>query len=105
MAKIYKGHDIDAALCRIGFMRETDGDHLWYYFPNTSVRTKISHGMKGHDIGQELFSMMARQLHLTNKQFHNVIENKINREQYKEILKTKHLLPSSHKHTTDTFTK
>jgi hypothetical protein len=74
MSKVYSGRVVEAALCGKGFLKESDGDHIRYYLPNATgtdriVRTKISHGMKGSTLDAWLLSQMARQLHLTKKQF------------------------------------
>jgi len=69
MGRIRKGREINSALCQKGFRRETDGDHLCYILTGSDIKTKISHGMMGRDIGSELLGLMARQLHLTKKKF------------------------------------
>ena len=88
MGRIRKGRDIDAALCKKGFLRETDGNHICYLLENSSVKTKISHGMKGCDVGPELLGLMARQLHLTKNQFLDLIDCTLDEEGYREILRT-----------------
>ena len=87
MGNIRKGRDIDSALCKKGFHRESDGDHLWYTLIGTNVKTKISHGMMGHDIGPELLGLMARQLHLTKKQFLELIDCPLDEDGYRQILR------------------
>jgi hypothetical protein len=67
MSSVRKGRNIDAALSKKGFQRETDGDHIRYVLTGTDVKTKISHGAMGDTIGANLISRMARQLHLTKK--------------------------------------
>jgi predicted RNA binding protein YcfA (HicA-like mRNA interferase family) len=69
MGRIRKGREIDAALYKKGFQRVIDGDHVYYCRTDSGVKTKISHGMKGRDLGPELLGIMARQLHLTKAQF------------------------------------
>ncbi len=86
MGRVRKGRDIDAALCKKGFRREIDGDHIYYFFPGTKIRTKLSHGMKGHTIGPELLALMARQLHLTKSQFLALIDCTLDEEGFREIL-------------------
>ena len=87
MGKIRKGRDIDSALCKKGFHREIDGDHLWYTLISSNVKTKISHGMMGHDIGPELQGLIAKQLHLTKRQFSYLIDCSLDAEGYREILR------------------
>lgn len=93
MSRVRKGRDIDAALCKKGFSRETDGDHVCYALVGTNVRTKISHGMKGHDIGPELLGVMARQLHLTARQFLNLIDCPLDEAGYRAILQEFGIIP------------
>ena len=87
MGKIRKGRDIDAALCKKGFLREIDGNHLWYSLTDTKVKTKISHGMMGRDIGPELLGLMAKQLHLTKQQFLDLIDCPLDEEGYRQVLR------------------
>jgi len=91
MSKTYSGRVVDAALCKKGFLKESDGDHIRYFLPNTAgtdwiVRTKISHGMKGSEIDAWLISQMARQLHLTKAQFLELIDCPLDEENYRKIL-------------------
>jgi len=87
MGNIRKGRDIDSALRRKGFYCETDGDHLWYTLIGSDVKTKTSHGMMGRDIGPELLGLMARQLHLTKKQFLELIDCPLDEKGYRQILR------------------
>ena len=87
MGNVRKGRDIDVGLCDAGFVREIDGDHIRYVLPGTDLRTKISHGMKGHDVGRELIGLMAQQLHLTKRQFLALIDGEISEDEYREILR------------------
>ncbi len=96
MGKVYSGRTIEAALLKKGFLKESDGDHIRYYFPNKArtdwvVRTKISHGMQGKTIDSWLLTQMARQLHLTKAQFLELIDCTLSEEDYREILKTQGL--------------
>ena len=86
MGRTRKGRDIDSALCQKGFRRAIDGDHICYFFSGSHVKTKISHGMMGRDIGPELLGLMAKQLHLTKKQFLLLIDCTMTEEMYREIL-------------------
>ena len=91
MGRVYSGRVIDAALCKKGFLKEADGDHIRYFLPNETgtdwiVRTKISHGMKGSTIDAWLLSQMARQLHLTKNQFFDLIDCTLDEESYRGIL-------------------
>jgi len=87
MGNVRKGRDIDVGLCGAGFIREVDGDHIRYVLTGTDVQTKISHGMKGHDVGRELVGLMARQLHLTKRQFLALIDGEMSEDECREILR------------------
>ena len=86
MSNVRKGREIDTALCKKGFYCETDSDHLCYFLTGSNVRTKMSHGMRGRDIGPELLSLMARQLHLTKKQFLALIDCTMDEDGYRAII-------------------
>ena len=86
MSSVRKGRNIDSALCKKGFQRETDGDHIRYVLSGTDVKTKVSHGAMGDTIGANLISRMARQLHLTKKQFLALIDCPLNEDGYRAIL-------------------
>ncbi len=84
--------DIDAALRKKGFGCKTKSDHFryTYFLPDgtkTDIQTKISHGMGNTSLSADLISKMARQLHLTKKQFLNFIDCTLSEEMYREILK------------------
>ena len=86
MSRVRQGRDIDAALCKKGFRRETDGDHVCYLLTNSHVRTKVSHGTMGDTIGVNLISRMARQLHLSKAQFLDLIDCTLGEDGYRAIL-------------------
>ena len=91
MSKVYSGRVIDSMLCKKGFFKESDGDHIRYFLPNEAgtdwiVRTKMSHGMRGGTIDAWLIAQMARQLHLTKTQFLNLIDCSLNEKGYRAIL-------------------
>ena len=95
MSKVRKGRVVNAALCKKGFRREVDGDHVCYEFPGSDVRTKISHGMLGQDIGRELLGLMARQVHLNFSQFLELIDCSLGKEGYRAILSEHGLVSES----------
>ena len=69
--------DVDAALLQKGFL-SGEGDHAFFIYhtvdgKKTRARTKTSHG-KGFDIGDNLISQMAKQCHLTNAQFKDLVD-------------------------------
>jgi len=89
MGSTRKGRDIDAALRQKGFRRDPKGDHVFYYFGDTTITTKMSHGMLGSSLSAKLIGEMARQLHLTKKQFLELIDCTMTKEMYREILHEK----------------
>ena len=94
MADVRSGRDIDSALVKKGFLRFHEGDHVRYRFygpsgDNPVARTKISHGMLGRTVGAKLISLMAKQLHLTKKQFLQLIDCTMTEKAYRETLRGK----------------
>jgi hypothetical protein len=92
MSSVRKGRTIDSALCKKGFRRETGGDHICYflldeYGEDTDIKTKASHGAMGDTVSTNLISRMARQLHLTKKQFLDLIDCPLNEEGYRQVLR------------------
>ena len=90
MSSTRSGRIIDSALCKKGFVRSVDSDHIVYRLFSINgellARTKISHGMTGSSISVHLISVMARQLHLTKNQFLELIDCPLDEEGYREIL-------------------
>jgi len=84
---VRSGRQIDSALCKKGFQRETIGKHIHYFFGEDSqIVTHMSHGMMGHTLSANLISLMARQLHLTKKQFLALIDCTIDEDGYRAII-------------------
>ena len=86
MGSTRKGRDIDASLRKKGFSRDVSGDHVYYYFGGTRVKTKMSHGMMSSSLSVELISDMARQLRLTKRQFLDLIDCPLDEAGYRAIL-------------------
>ena len=91
MGSTRKGRDVDAALRQKGFRCDRSGKHIWYYFREASgddsdVKVMISHGMGGSSLSAKLIGNMARQLHLTKKQFLALIDCPLDEEGYRAIL-------------------
>ena len=94
MANVRSGREVDAALRKKGFLRETDGDHVHYCLLSSdgrksTVKTQISHGMSGSAISAGLISKMARQLRLTKSQFLDLIDCSLSGDDYRIILRNK----------------
>ncbi|MGL4593391.1 MAG: hypothetical protein ACRCUY_01535 [Thermoguttaceae bacterium] len=91
---VRKGREINSALCRKGFIRHEDGDHIRYFlFTKTGERriasTKISHGMMGTTLSPKLVSVMAMQLHLSKDDFLALIDCTISESDYRNKLNEK----------------
>jgi len=93
MGSVRPGRSIDSALRKKGFLRESDGAHVHYYLlrsvgEKSMIKTKISHGMMGSMISAKLIGEMAHQLHLTKKQFLNLIDCALDERNYREHLRS-----------------
>jgi hypothetical protein len=86
MGSTRKGRDIDAALRKKGFHRDVSGDHIVFYYDNTRISTKMSHGIMGRSLSSKLIGDMARQLHLSTRQFLALIDCPLNETGYRAIL-------------------
>jgi len=92
MGRVRSAREIDGALREKGFHRKVDGKHIHYFFygqdgEKTGIFTLMSHGMGSTTIGDSLLSLMARQLHLTKKQFLDLIDCPLDEEGYRAILR------------------
>lgn len=85
-----KTNKIDASLQKKGFDK-TNRDHNYYILyvegKKTKIHTKISHSAT--EIDDFLVKQMARQVRLDRKQFEDLIECPLSKEDYIEILKEK----------------
>lgn len=92
MGNVRSKHSIAAGLTKKGFIQFSDADHVHFYLSKdannlSDINTKISHGPKSETIGVELISKMARQCHLSRKQFLDLIDCRLAEEAYREILR------------------
>ena len=92
MRSVRSGRKIDSALQKKGFLRDSDADHVHYFFlhgngDHTQIKTKMSHGMGGSTLSAKLISDMAKQLHLTKKQFLDLIDCPLDEEGYRQVLR------------------
>jgi hypothetical protein len=88
--RVCKRTEVEAALVRKGFLLDPDRDHKFYSFIRDGkcvARTKVSHGSKHRDLTRELLSCMARQCHLTNSDFLQLIECTMSQQQYETELR------------------
>ena len=85
-----KAREVRRGLRRKGF-RETDSRHrkLEYYKLNGQeggVNTLMSHGSE-RDLGDHLLGQMARQIHLTRRQFDDLIDCRLSQADYEAMLR------------------
>ena len=88
---VYSSHKVESSLQKKGFKKEP-GDHNSFvlYDENgyrTNVWTKTSHN--GQDINTYLQKEMARQTHLSKRDFANLIECPLSKKEYYKILREK----------------
>lgn len=87
--------DIESALLRKGFVKRFDGDHRFFDFfqgERFFFFTKVSHGTKYKEIGDDLLSQMAKQCHLSKKQFLELIDCSMSQEDYETILRENEII-------------
>lgn len=82
--------DIKKNLQKKGFIVDNQRDHIWFNYittdgKKTPIRTKISHGKS--DIGDDLISKMARQTRISKKQFVELVECSLSKDEYFELVK------------------
>jgi len=89
MGNVRSKRDIDAALRKKGFLRDDDGTHIQYRFACLPrIRTMMSHGAMSATLSAKLIGDMSRQLHLTKKQFLELIDCTLDEDGYRKILST-----------------
>jgi len=84
----YPARDIERALLAKGFKLEKRAERYFFLYTNgrrTRVQTHISHGER--DVSENLFSHMARQLHLTKAELRDLVECTLSGERYVELLR------------------
>lgn len=88
-----KTKDIKASLTNKGFVPE-QRDHSFFFLyvedRKSSIRTKISHSIK--EYSTNLLSLVARQLHLSNKQLESFLDCPLGYDEYVSILQKKQKL-------------
>jgi predicted RNA binding protein YcfA (HicA-like mRNA interferase family) len=85
----FKATKVKKALEKKGFEKK-NGDHNYYEFWHKGklvVSTKTSHN--NQDIGDSLIGMMSRQVQLEKKQFLDLINCPLSKEDYIKILERK----------------
>jgi len=85
-----KRKDVESALSQKGFELQDGGDHRYYVFlfqARRVARTKVSHGTKYKDLGDDLLDHMARQCHLTKSNFLDLVDCSLSQQGYEDILR------------------
>ena len=83
--------DLEAALERKGFVRDDRHHHYFIYETmsgmRTPIRTRTSHGSaKYKTLGNPLLAKMAKDCHLTNKEFLDLVDCPLEREAYDQLV-------------------
>lgn len=72
-----------------GFVEVTNRDHIYFWLvvdgKDTGIKTKVSHGEV--ECNDRLLGFMARQVHLSRKDFDNLIDCKLGKESYLNLLR------------------
>lgn len=81
--------DVEKGLLSKGFL-PTQNDHRRFTYwdlegKKTQIRTKISHGHSGSDIGDSLLSRMATQCNLNKAKFLKLLDCDLDREEFEKI--------------------
>jgi len=85
--KTCKTRDIESALKKKGFVQKETHHRIFYLCVNrkiTGVHTFISHGQK--DYSADLLAKMKNQLHLSGKEFADLIQCPLTGERYLQLL-------------------
>lgn len=87
--------EVRKALCSKGFIEENN-DHYFYTLvcnsKMTSIFTKISKGSKYRTLQRKLLSLMSKQIKLSQSQFLEFVDCKLEKKDYIKILREKHIL-------------
>jgi hypothetical protein len=88
-----KSREIKEGRTKKGFLpEERDHTYLFLYVEGrkSSIRTKVSHGVK--EYGDRLLSLVARQLHLTTGQLDDLLDCPMSYMDYLSMLEEKRIL-------------
>lgn len=87
-----KAREIKEGLTKKGFIA-VQRDHPYLFFSvegrKSGIHTKISHGNK--ECGDNILSLVARQLRITTKQLDDLLDCPMRYEDYLAILRTKNV--------------
>jgi predicted RNA binding protein YcfA (HicA-like mRNA interferase family) len=89
-----KVRQVISALKGKGFTEDRDGDHIFLIYETiegrkTTIRTRVSHQPGGGDIGDNLLGKMAKQTKLSRRDFEQLVDCYLSREQYDSKIKEK----------------
>jgi len=90
-----KRKDVEANLSNKGFTLNDKKDHRYYFFTlddRIVARTKVSHGTKYKDLGNDLIVAMAKQCHLSKEQFLELVDCTMSQQDYEMSLRECQLL-------------
>ncbi len=78
-----------SSLKRTGFEEKRSGRHIAYVYRRldgtlTNIRTFVSHGARGKDLGAPLLDKMARQCNLSSGEFKKFIYCSLDQVRYEE---------------------
>jgi len=80
---MFSRRDVQKALRKKGFGEPENRDHICYFYPDSTVYTKVSHS---GEIGIPLARKMAVQMRLSLDEFKKFVQCTITAEQYRQIL-------------------
>ena len=82
--------NVRRGLLRKGFLLSESRHQRFRYYrldgDKTNMVTLMSHGSDG-DIGDRLLAEMARQLHLTRRQFDNLVDCTLSQDDYEAMMR------------------
>ena len=86
----HKARVVRRALLRKGF-RQSDSRHRWYEYEQlngeaSGIKTLMSHG-EDRDLADHLLGQMARQIHLTRRQFDSLIDCDLSQAEYEAMMR------------------
>lgn len=89
--------DIKKNLQKKGFVMDTDGSHIFFYYYyngcKTGISTHISHGDK--EIGDPLIKEMKNETRLSKEEFIDLVQCPLTKDMYLNILMKKGYIPSN----------
>jgi hypothetical protein len=87
-----KVRDVISGLKTKGFVEDREGHHIFLIYETlsglkTDVRTRVSHQSSGGDIGDKLLAAMARQVRLSRRDFEQLVDCPLSRQEFEAKLK------------------